>query len=282
VTLIDRETAAALDAYVRNGGTLVVTGETGTLDDQARPRSDFLLGGMMNLRFVDFAAAPFDVVEPGGKRFTFDRERMLYRYGKRLLIVEPRDPKRSRTVVSFVKDGREFPGIVEARYGRGRVFTVAGYLGVSNFESTLQESDKQIFRVNPDAAAFMGRWLRGVLGSGETLVPLDVPPKIVMTSWIRKVGRNEVNVHFLNVQDYTRVEDVEVRRREIRFPLIEREISVLLRRAQVERAEFFAPDLKESVACRVDTKADGVVITVPAGRMTMYGLLKIHLKGGVP
>lgn len=281
VTLIDRENATALETYVRNGGTLVVTGETGMLDDQARPRSDFLLGEMMNLRFVDFAAAPFNVVEPDGRRFTFDRERMLYRYGKRFLIVEPRDPKRGRTVASFVKDGREFPGIVEARYGRGRVFTVAGYLGVSNFESTLGEGDKQIFRVNPDAAAFMGRWLRSVLGNAETLVPLDVPPKTVITSWVRKTGRNELNVHFLNVQDYTRAEDVEVRRREIRFPLVEREMTMLLRRMPVSRAEFFAPDLKDPVTCRIDPRPDGAVITVPAGKMTMYGLLKIHLKGGV-
>jgi hypothetical protein len=284
MTIIDRDNAAALEAFVRQGGTLVVTGETGMLDEQARPRADFALGEMMNRRFVDFVPAPFEVVEPDGRRFTFDRERMLYRYGKRLIVTAPggRDARTTRTVVRFVKDGKDYAGITEASYGRGKVYTVAGFLGISNFESTLGEGREQIFRVNPDAAAFMGRWLRGVLGDRETLAPQDLPPKVLMTSWVRRAPRDEIDVHFLNVQDYTRQEGVAIRRREIKFPLIDRPMSVLLRRLAVKEARFHVPGVEGAAECALERTAAGTVITIPAGKMTMYGLLKISLNGEAP
>jgi hypothetical protein len=280
MTLIDRENAAAIGAFVRQGGTLVVTGETGMLDEQARPRADFRLGEMMNRRFVDFVRAPFDVVEPDGRRFTFDRQRMLYGYGKRLIVTAPRDPARSRTVVRFVKDGVEYPGITEADYGRGKVYTVAGFLGVSNFESSLEEGEKQIFRCNPEAAAFMGRWLRSVLGKRETLAPQNLPPQTIITSWVRRAPRDEIDVHFLNLQDYQRQEGVAVHRREINFPRVDRPMSVLLRQLPVRQAFFHVPGAEGPVECQLERSAEGTVIRIPPGPMPMYGLLKIHLKGG--
>jgi hypothetical protein len=186
------------------------------------------------------------------------------------------------TVVTFVKDGRQYPGIVGARVGRGRVFTVAGFLGVSNFQSSLAEGQKQIFLRNPDAAAFMGRWLRRVLGADETISPRALPPGVFYTAWVRKAPRNEVDVHLLNVQDYRRREGVEVRRREIRFPKIDPEMSLLVRRLQVARATFFAPDAPVPVPCRLETVPEGATVTIPAGCMTMYGLLKLDLTGDTP
>jgi hypothetical protein len=282
MTLIDAPNAAAIEAYVRGGGTLVVTGETGMLDEQARPLPDFSLGGLMGVRFADFAPAPFEVVEPDGRRFTFDCDRMLYRYGMRLLVIEPREADRVKTVVTFVRNGREYPGITEARVGRGRVFTVAGFLGVSNFQSSLEEGQTEIFRRNPDAAAFMGRWLRGVLGSAETISPVNLPQGIFYTSWVRTTPRREVDIHVLNVQDYTRREGVAIRRREIRFPRIEQEMSLRVRRLAVAGATFHAPDVPDPVPCQVTPGADGVVVTIPANRMTMYGLLKLDLTGDAP
>ena len=162
------------------------------------------------------------------------------------------------------------------------MFTVAGFLGVSNFQSSLEEGEKEIFLRNPDAAAFMGRWLRSVLGADETLSPRALPPGVFYTAWVRQAPRTVVDVHLLNVQDYTRREGVAVRRREIRFPQIESEMTLLVRRLAVDRATFYAPDLPEPVPCRLETGPDGATVTIPAGRMTMYGLLKLDLTGDAP
>ncbi|NUQ62474.1 MAG: beta-galactosidase trimerization domain-containing protein [Pirellulales bacterium] len=282
MTLIDAENHKALEAYVRQGGKLVVTGETGLLDESARPRADFLLGEMMNVKLDTVLDAPFEVIEPGGRSFRFDKERLLYRYGKRFLAVTPRDPDRSRVAVAFRKDGKDYPGIVESGYGKGRVYSVCGFLGLSNYTGTLEEGQKQFYRTNPAAAALMGRWLRSVLAEDETLVPAGLPPKTLMTSWIRKQGRDEIDVHLVNVQNHERLVDVEIRRREIKFPRIEREISVLLRRHPVASATFHAPDVPEPVPCAVTADERSATITIPAGKMTMYGLLKIKLKDAAP
>ena len=282
MTLIDTENHKALETYVREGGRLVVTGETGLLDESARPRADFLLGEVMNVKLQTVLDAPFDVIEPGDRSFRFDKDRLLYRYGKRFLAVTPRDPARSRVAVTFRKDGADYPGIVESSYGKGKVYSVNGFLGISNYPSWLMEGQKQIFRFNPDAAAFMGRWLRSVLAEDETLLPTGLPPKMLMTSWIRKQGRDEINVHLLNVQDHERLVDVEIWRREIKFPRIEQEMSLLLRRHGVVAATFYAPNLAEPAPCGIATDERGTTITIPAGKMTMYGLLKIALKEAAP
>jgi hypothetical protein len=273
MTVIDAPCRAAIEAYVRAGGVLVVAGETGLLDEHGRPRSDFVLGEMMNLRFVDILNAPFDVVEAG---FTLDSDSMLYKYGARMLVVALRDPAKSRVYAHFRKDGKTYPGIVESDYGKGKVYTVAAFLGISNYQTGLDEGSPQIFKTNPNSAPFMARLLRHILGEGETVVA-DLPPRIVYTTWIRKADRSEVDVHFLNVQEHKPLAYNEAGRRgEIKFPLVEKEMSLLLRGVEAPRAVFYSPDPSGSAECRVERAGSGTHVTIPAGKMTMYGLLKIY------
>jgi len=282
MTLIDEPNRRALEAYVRGGGRLIVTAETGLVDESKRPLEDFALGEMMNVRLVDFLHAPFDVVMPGRPTFTFDRERMLYKHGARMLEVELRDPNRSRVIATFRKDGREYPGIVQTHYGQGIVYYVATFFGVSNFEMGLHEGRKDIFRRNPEAAPFMAAWLREVLGEDETIVALDVPDKLIYTTWIKKDG-SELDIHFLNVEDHSVLSpDETTKRRAIKFPVVDRPITLLLRGLEVDGATFYSPDTPDPVACEVARAGPDTRLTIPGGKMKMYGLAKLQLsdKGG--
>jgi len=277
MTLIDEPNRRAIEAYVRGGGKLVVTAETGLLDESRRPREDFLLGEMMNLRFIRFRHAPFEVVKPGRPSFTFDRERMLYKHGARMLEVQLRDPARSRVITTFRKDGQEYPGIIETDYGKGTVYYVATFFGVSNFEMGLHEGTKDIFRRNPESAPFMAAWLREILGDDETVIAVDVPGALIYTTWIKKDGR-ELNIHFLNVQDHKPLgPDEIVKRRQINFPLVDQPITLLLRGIDVARADFYSPDTPDPVPCTVARAGPDTTLTVPAGRMKMYGLVRVRL-----
>ncbi len=277
MTLIDGDNRDAFAAYVRDGGTLITTAETGLLDEQGHPREDFLLGEMMNVRLVDYLPAPFDVARPGRPAFTYDRERMLYKHGARMLQVELRDPGRSRVVASFLKDGVEYPGIVATGFGKGTVYYVATFLGVSNFELGLQEGGPDIFRRNPDAAPFMADLLRGILGEGETVVAHDAPEKLIYTTWITGDGR-ELAIHFLNVADHRALApDEVVKRRAIEFPLVDRPVCLLLRGVHADAATFYSPDSPDPISCRVDEAGNDTLLTVPGGSMTMYGLARVQL-----
>ncbi len=277
MTLIDEHNCEAIETYVREGGTLIATAETGLLDQDAHPREDFLLGEMMNVRLVDYLHAPFEVVKPGRATFTYDRERMLYKHGARMLEVEIRDADRSRVVATFSRDGREYPGIVATQFGKGTIYYVAAFLGVSNFELGLREGGPDIFRRNPDSAPFMAQWLREVLGPSETVVARDIPEKLIYTTWMTKAG-DELAIHFLNLADHRALgPDEIVRRREISFPPVDRPVSLLLRGIHAEGATLYSPDSPDPVACAVSPAGPDTMLTVPGGSMKMYGLARIQL-----
>ncbi len=279
MTLIDEPNRRAFEEYVRGGGTLIITAETGLLDEARRPLEDFALGEVMNLRLVDFRHAPFEVIMPGYPTFTYDRERMLYKHGARMLEVEIIDPERSRVIATFRKDGVDYPGIVETRYGAGTIYYVATFFGVSNFEMGLHEGRPDIFRRNPDSAPFMAAWLREVLGDGETVSVVEAPDKLVYTTWIKRDG-SELAIHFLNVADHRPLgPDEVVKRRQIEFPPVDQPITLLLRGMQVEEATFYSPDASEPVACTVARDGPDTRLTIPAGSMKMYGLARLQLSG---
>jgi len=285
MTLIDEPNRRALEEYVRGGGTLIVTAETGLLDEERRPLEDFALGEMMNLRLIDFRPAPFEVVKPGYPTFTYDRERMLYKHGARMLQVEVIDPERSRVIATFretangLQDGVDHPGIVETTYGAGTVYYVATFFGVSNFEMGLHEGGTDIFRRNPDSAPFMAAWLRELLGEGETVSVVDAPDKLVYTTWITRDG-SELAIHFLNVADHRPLgPDEIVRRRQIEFPTIDQPITLLLRGMAVDGATFYSPDAPDPVTCTVARDGPDSTLTIPGGSMAMYGLARLQLSG---
>jgi hypothetical protein len=276
MTVVDDDAQKAVEQFVRAGGKLVVTAETGMIDTRGRPRSDFKLGEMMNVKFVQPLNAPFGVEEGG---FTYDRKRMFYHYGKRMFHVKLRDPAKSRVLVNFKKDGKSYPGIIESDYGKGKVYTVATFFGVSNFQLGLHEGNKNIFKTNPDSAPFMVKWLRSLVGDQETVSTVSGPERIVYATWIRKNPRNEINVHFLNVTDYRPLgPDETAKRREINFPLVEGDITLSVR-AKAQSATFYSPSTADPVKCDVRPMSDGAHITIPGRKFKMYGLLKIQTAG---
>lgn len=283
MTLIDESNREAIESYVRGGGTLIATAETGLLDERRRPLEDFALGEMMNLRLVDFIHAPFEIVKPGYGSFSFARDQMLYKHGARMLAVELRDPERSRVIATFRKDGREYPGIVRTDYGEGKVYYVATFLGVSNFERGLHEGKRDIFVRNADAAPFMAAFVREVLGEGETVSAVELADKLIYTTWLHRNG-GEMVVHFLNVADHRPLGPDEVtRRREIDFPPVSEPITLRLRGISATEATFYSPDTADPIACAVAREGPDSTLTIPAGSMEMYGLARVRVDtaGGV-
>ena len=112
---------------------------------------------------------------------------------------------------------------------------------------------------------------------------VDAPDRLVYTTWIKKDG-SELNIHFLNVQDHKPLGPHETtKRRQIVFPLIDRPITLLLRGIDAADATFYSPDAPDPVPCTLARAGPDATLTVPAGKMRMYGLAKLRLnaKGGV-
>ena len=106
---------------------------------------------------------------------------------------------------------------------------------------------------------------------------IDVPEKLIYTTWMKKDGR-ELNVHFLNVADHRPLGPDELtKRRKINFPLVDRPITLLLRGIDVAEATFYSPDTLDPVPCKVTRAGPDARLTIPAGKMKMYGLARIQL-----
>lgn len=93
VSCLSDAEAAALDAFVVAGGTLIATGETGLYDELGRPRSEFALKSFPAAR-LSFAAQNLETyVEIGTKELDFPRTRLLHLDGPYFFVQRARDSK---------------------------------------------------------------------------------------------------------------------------------------------------------------------------------------------
>jgi len=233
VNCLDKNVANGLIRYVKNGGIVLTTGETALYNQFNRRYAEFSASELIPLGYDGFIQAPYNVCDSKGEKiFVFDRNRMLYDYGKRFLALSLKSNS-SKVLYYFRKDGKNYPGVIETSLGQGKVINCAGFLGISNYANSLMPGRKQIFRFNPDAERFMAELIWKTLGSRANIIPVSVPKGVRYSSFMRKETNNEIDVHLLNVSDNKRVVDVVIQRTTPKFPVITKPIVIGLRNYDV-------------------------------------------------
>ena len=123
--------AAALDAFVERGGTLIATGETGTYDEHGRRRSEFALKSLPVTRISHAASKLETYVRIGTDELDFPKTRLLHLDGwyfhadrkagaESLLKLLP-PPKYGPPELCFPElEPDENPGVVIGQAGKGR------------------------------------------------------------------------------------------------------------------------------------------------------------------
>jgi hypothetical protein len=132
VTCMSDAEAAALDAFVAQGGTLIATGETGHYDEHGRRRSRFALASFPANRINHAAKELETYVQIGVDELDFPKTRLLHLHGwyfypeaaegaERLLTLLP-PPKYGPPELCFPEVAAdENPGVLIKGSGRGRV-----------------------------------------------------------------------------------------------------------------------------------------------------------------
>lgn len=278
VSCLDKTVADMLRTYVKNGGIVLTTGNTGLFNQLNRQYPEFTAPELIPMNYDGYIQAPYDVLDDKGNRiFTFDRKRILYDFGKRFLELKPQS-KNSKILYTFRKNNKDYPGIIETSQGNGSVINCAGFLGISNFASPLMPGRKQIFRFNLDSEKFMARLVREKLDKRESIVPLDISPGVRYSAFMRKASNDEIDLHLLNVTDNKRVVDVVIKRYSPKFPLITTPMVIGVRGHKVKSATLYISPENEGVECKTEVSGDMTKITIPANQLTIYGIVKIKLK----
>ncbi|MDP3673759.1 MAG: beta-galactosidase trimerization domain-containing protein [Novosphingobium sp.] len=124
--------AAALDAFVEQGGTLVATGETGAYDERGRRRERFALASFPATRLSLAKNGLETYIEIGADELNIPRTRLLHLDGwyfyhdakddaERLLRLLP-PPKYGPPELCFAEmPATDNPGVLSRRHGCGRV-----------------------------------------------------------------------------------------------------------------------------------------------------------------
>lgn len=116
--VIGKDTASALEAYVRNGGTVICDGKIGNVDELSMLNKDLPGGAFNSCMGLEYVDSDYENME-----FTFDGEVYNGYYGKEITKVTD-----GELLASF-SDGA--PAIVKKSIGRGAVITVNTYLWYS-------------------------------------------------------------------------------------------------------------------------------------------------------
>jgi len=131
VSCVSDAEAAALDAFVAAGGTLIATGETGLYDELGRPRQSFALESFPAHRLNLAASALETYVEIGAEELSFPRTRLLHLDGPYFFVEKKKDAESLLKLLPPPKYGPpelcfsevspdENPGFLVRRSGRGR------------------------------------------------------------------------------------------------------------------------------------------------------------------
>jgi hypothetical protein len=180
-SILSPKECAAIRRFVREGGALLVTGETGTRDTDNKPLADFSLADVLGIRYVRSVSA----------RRTFLRAMMDVQIGGGYVQI---GTTTARTLIELVPasgpkhapGGKpEGPGVTLNQFGKGKAI----YAAPSLFEAYFQEDTSALGKL----AAWM---LQSVYPMMARSILLENAPLNVEVSYTSR-GRDKF-VHLLN------------------------------------------------------------------------------------
>jgi len=218
-TLISDRDAAALQDYVRGGGRLLLTGETGALDPSGNPRATPALSELAGFRERSWASWSYGFVRPSDSPLFEGIPDIPLRVsgpiallsgvtGEVLARIElPEAPATANTTLLWHEpagdEDRSHPYIVSTAYGQGHCLYAASALASSQaaFEDIAGGWAKELAR----------RLLLMLLPEQERALSVDAPPgcEVVLNRKADRLVLSLIN-HYAGNPDYLPMNDGEV------------------------------------------------------------------------
>ena len=184
-----------LTDYVKNGGNLVVTGETSLYDEDGMPRKDFALSKVLSVHYLStgtlgrgyFHLRTDNPIARGVKAsnpfFFLGKEVLFETLGEQEIVADRILPLHAKDLDVYPGDVLPYPSIVKGQCGKGRIV----YSGVP--------LDASYFRVGELGFRIILANLVMGASSKECFFVTDAPATVMTTQYRQ---RDRYLVHFIN------------------------------------------------------------------------------------
>ncbi len=269
----DREVEVALD-FVKDGGYLVVTGDTATLDEAGNPRTVWPFASLFGISPEPFKRVRISTIQsgdsvvaaPANMRFAALKN---VEHAKGDVVFEATEP-----------NGRTYPVGLAVDYGKGKALYLSGQFGVLNYEPYEQKLGVvPVLSRSAEQDAVMDALLGEVLAGRNFF---DFPysgDRIASTVYTEKTADGEATlVHLLNTAGAGYPSGVIVR--EVAygdpFPALEA-ITFGIATQPIVSAKLTSPDFDGEIKLAWQKRADGTFqIEIPGGTFSSYAIVRLE------
>ncbi|MBT4814767.1 MAG: hypothetical protein HN976_19510 [Lentisphaerae bacterium] len=277
--------ASAIRAYAAAGGRVLATYETGCFTPNGERREEPALADAMGLRFAAGERRPADGRVSCNAEIATGLSQADFEISSPWCPVTLVTPGRSRVLATC--GGK--PAIVETPYAKGGFLYLAGSFLRQNFEpravsarnaTTLRGRFSYTVHFNPDLTRLTRNLLNRVAAPRMKTLPLQLPGGVIYTAFQENSEPNRrVVLHLLNCRGKPRLSfgdtielPADVPQPEVPGELVFRVTGC----GPIRQGTITSPDTPTLRPVGVeDAGVDAVRVTVPAGALTNYALVRL-------
>jgi len=267
VECLSAKQVGALEAYVREGGALLISSLTSQCDENGTLLDDFQLARLagvhrtkrsykkpLRIQYGDGDPFPVDVALFG---VTVDE-------GTNILARAAKGDKKP-----------DLPALVHKRTGKGQCFFTPLSIGALNYEPELTVGKEYAFTPNVPARDMFLDVVRRATRTPLAFEPVDIPRQVLVTAYRVPDG---YAVHFLNATGVQLKpgDTIPNAKKGQPFPAIDAPLVFDLRVPEISKARAVSPDYPDSHPVQVETRGQAFRVTVPPHAVKAYTI--VYLK----
>lgn len=280
VASMSDEQAEVYQRFVKKGGTVVASFQTGFLDETGVEREQPWIEKWLDVQVGNWRVPTDSLLW----RTMGDYPETQISLPGSLDYVELNKDYLSELYVLTAVEG--YPFTVIRKHGKGRFVYITANVGQVNYEPRIvSTSNVTVYAIRAAQGYTVDRvpaleerltgLIRELLGKQERVVPVSVPEGVVYTAW--DSGEGQIVLHFLNCTGRLQLEKGETlpRLQELSTPVIEEEIVVEVHSEHpVGRALYYNVGSEEGIPCSLENlEGSRAVVRIPAGSLIHYGNL---------
>ncbi len=264
VECLSADYVQALESYVRDGGTLLLTGYSSHCDQNGMPRGELQLGALAGVELTEATPVkPLRIRIGGGDAFE-------------LVTSAPRVKAKEGTKVLaeiLKKDGDTLaPAVTEQPVDKGRCIYSALSIGGVNYSPELTLDQKYSFVPNEPMRDLLLDIVARSKDKPLTFESVDIPEKVLTTAYRAPGG---YAVHFLNATGVN-LAPGDVIGKEPRgevFPALQNDLVFDLQVEGITGGRVVSPDYSGEHPAEIAPLASGTRVTVPAEAVKGYSIV---------
>ena len=276
---LSRRQVQTIRAYVREGGALLTTTNTGLLDERGFVQENFQLADVMGVDCVKASA----IRGPHTMRFRSDSSTLVY--PQATLRVKSRDGADVLADILSKKGDPVRPVLVRNNYGKGQCVYLPVALGALNYEVEWGTGRKMTFEKNRELADLLIRLVRETASAPFDVQPVAIPEGVMMSVCRENADdQSQLLIHLLNgtgtgiAKGEAMPAHKDWPKHGPPFPALQADVVVDIRAIGATKGRVTSPDFSGKRPVSITPGEDGLFrVTIKAADLSAYSLVRMDL-----